>query len=258
MIRMRYLFFLPLAAACTLNVEAASEEKHATWEGDDFGALHADAGNVEGGLTIRGWDEPRADAKAEVVGLVTPGHEHRLRDMRLDFVRREGALELAMRGAAEAFYFEWIDASVPRGTDLVLESDTGDVEVIGMSGRVTAETDTGSIRVATTGRVDLTTDTGDVRARGSGGRIETDTGDVDMRLVDTAEGLRIETDTGNVDLHLPHDANCVLVIDTDTGEVLIDAGGVRARNEGAFRVVIGSGGPTIRITTDTGDVRVLD
>ncbi|WP_373048316.1 DUF4097 family beta strand repeat-containing protein [Vulgatibacter sp.] len=261
-LRLFPLFPLALATGCTFNVEAVSRETHARYDGDGYSTFRAHLGHLPDGLQIHGWDDETLEASASVAGLVAPGDDDLLEDAWLDLARSGSSLSLVLRGIgdrSESIWFEWLDASMPHAIDLDLETDTADITVGGMSGRVRAHTDTGDIEVATSGRLDLESDTGRIRAAGSGGSITTDTGDVTLRLVDAGFGdVRVETDTGDVTVRVPAGAGFVLDVETDTGEIVVEAGGLYLREDDGVHAVVGGGGPRIRIETDTGDVRITE
>lgn len=249
-----------LAAGCTFNVEAASQEKQARYDRTDFDALVATWDDLPDGLAIHGRDEPGAAATASVVGLVAPGEAHRLDDARLDFVKRGGALELRLRapGDRESLRFEWVDAQVVRAADLDVALENGDIEIGGMRGRVHAVAENGDLRVATSGPIDLRAENGDIRATGSSGTVVAENGNASVRMQREFGDMRVESENGNVTVRVPRGAGCRLDLATENGTVRVRAGGVRVTRESGFYAVLGGDGPTIRVRAENGDVTVID
>jgi hypothetical protein len=87
---------------------------------------------------------------------------------------------------------------VPRGTTLLLRTQSGDVSVVGTGADVEAETFSGTVRVEAAARVRVETVSGDVTVRGvrEGARVEVTSGDV---RVDDLEGdLEVRATSGSV------------------------------------------------------------
>ncbi len=87
---------------------------------------------------------------------------------------------------------------VPRGTTLLLRTQSGDVSVVGTGADVEAETFSGDVRVEEAARVRVETVSGDVTVRGvrEGARVEVTSGDV---RVDDLEGdLEVRATSGSV------------------------------------------------------------
>ena len=126
--------------------------------------------------------------------------------------------------------------------DLTARSDTGDQELSDVDGAVSARTDTGSVTVRRAATVD---------------ELRTDTGDVDGAIPSLTGDAEIQTDTGDVSLTLSRSLDAGVTASTNTGE--ITAGGFddpETATETTFVAELGDGTHTLRITTDTGDVRL--
>ena len=123
-------------------------------------------------VRVRGSDEARVSVRATGRSLLVnaPG-------------RRDGA-EVAL--------------VVPRGTTLLLRTQSGDVSVVGTGADVEAETFSGDVRVETAARVRVETVSGDVtlRAVREGARVEVTSGDV--RVDDLDGDLEVSATSGSV------------------------------------------------------------
>ena len=138
---------------------------------------------------------------------------------------------------------------VPAGVPVEVESDTGDLTVIGAFSAVDLTTSTGDVTVQqTTGPVRIRSNTGDVRASGTRSLsfdTDTDTGDVRLSFDVQPQQVSARTNTGDVRVLVPEDTTPYDIdTDTDTGDVSVDVTNV-------------AGSPhRITARTDTGDVTV--
>jgi hypothetical protein len=125
------------------------------------------------------------------------------------------------------------EVTVPPNLAVRLDSDTGDVDVTGPVGDLTASTDTGDVRIqgATSARVDASASTGDVTVElASPPRdvaAHSSTGDVLVVLPadGTSYDVRTSTSTGDATVTVPTDPGADRRIDasTSTGDVLVRA-----------------------------------
>jgi DUF4097 and DUF4098 domain-containing protein YvlB len=149
----------------------------------------------------------------------------------------DGQLDIAARcsirlgvGACDVDY----EVTVPPSLAVRLDSGTGDVEVAGPVGNVTASTDTGDVRIqgATADRVDASASTGDVTVElASPPRdvaARSHTGDVVVVLPadGTSYDVRTSTSTGDAAVTVPTrpDADRRIDASTSTGDVVVQAG----------------------------------
>ncbi|MEN9816227.1 MAG: hypothetical protein RLZ32_107, partial [Gemmatimonadota bacterium] len=167
------LFALPLASAgAQVRDTTLALERGATVEVAGGSTNILVTTGTDRVVRVRGSDEARASVRATGRSLLVnaPG-------------RRDGA-EVAL--------------VVPRGTTLLLRTQSGDVSVVGTGADVEAETFSGDVRVETAARVRVETVSGDVtlRAVREGARVEVTSGDV--RVDDLDGDLEVSATSGSV------------------------------------------------------------
>ncbi len=135
--------------------------------------------------------------------------------------------------------------TVPRQTNLQLESDVGEICISHISGKIEAETDVGKITCEEiSGDIDLATDVGEVK----------------VVYCETAPALRnanIETDVGSIDFTAPADLSATVDAKTDVGsiktELPITVTGTIGKS---LQGTIGDGKSKINLRTDVGSIKI--
>ena len=132
-----------------------------------------------------------------------------------------------------------VEAHLPMGADITLETGYGDITVSGRSGQASAKTGAGDVDLPEAGRVTLSSGAGTVRAgRIAGGSLRTGAGDVGIDS--TTRDTDVNSGTGDVTL-----LDAVGTIRIHTG-----AGDVNARlSEGRIDVRSGMGDIVVRVPT---------
>jgi DUF4097 and DUF4098 domain-containing protein YvlB len=135
---------------------------------------------------------------------------------------------------------------VPRHYDISLAAENGDVDVTDVSGHL-----------------DLGSENGDVTLNRVGGaiRLKSENGSVDVALEGTrldGEGLDVESETGSVDVHVPAAFAAHIDARSETGSMTVDFPVTVQGRLDPHHVTtdIGGGGPTIRISTESGMVSI--
>lgn len=170
-----------------------------------------------------------------------------------------------------------VTAEDTRGS-LSLSTTSGDLEVSDHVGALSAESVSGDVRLegdlvspavrtvsgdvrldGVSGNAILSTISGDLSVAGDnleGLSIESTSGDIETRL-DLAGGAtgRISNISGDVDVRLPEDARLGLDVTTASGELSTDIDGLEADRR-SLRGAVGGGGPSLSISTTSGDVEV--
>ncbi len=171
------------------------------------------------------------------------------------------------------------DITTPKGSNLEASSGSGDLRLTDIGGPLKANTGSGSIEATgLSGRVDLETGSGDIRAdMHAAPDVKAQTGSGGIRLRGVTGGLYAETGSGDIDVEGQPGTNWKL--ETGSGSITLDTGG-RAKfsldaTTGSGSVHsdppisthgslerhhisgdINGGGPTVRVETGSGDVRI--
>ena len=138
---------------------------------------------------------------------------------------------------------------VPHNSSLSLQSTNGGISIDDVEGKIEFKTVNGGVKLARLA--------GDVKGRTSNGGVDVDLDGASWR----GEGLDVETSNGGVKLKIPDQYSAHLETGTINGGLNIDIpitvqgqlGGRRVREISAD---IGGGGPTIRVRTHNGGVKV--
>jgi DUF4097 and DUF4098 domain-containing protein YvlB len=171
-----------------------------------------------------------AAALARQIRVVTDGGQ----------VRSEGPRQENGRNWSVSF-----EVMVPSRSDLDLNSINGGISLSDVSGRVELQTTNGGLKLA---RV--------------GGRVvgSTTNGGVTIELAGATwngEGLDVKTHNGGVDVRLPAAYSAHLEAGTTNGGVRVDFPvTVQDQPSRTISTDVGSGGPTIRVVTVNGGVRI--
>lgn len=228
--------------------------------------------------------EEREDVRVDVVEQASSVTAD-LENLDLSVERADGRLTLATRYDGGGGLFEGrpsmdLDLAIPaslavesvettvgdvtvRDTtgDLDADATTGDHSIRNVDGDVAASTTTGDVTVEqAAGAVTAETNTGDVTVRDveALGDVESNTGEVAVDVPAIGDDATIETNTGDVDAALGDDLDATLRLRSDTGDVDLDGVTLDDARTSDERVtgVVGDGGPTLTIETNTGDVTV--
>lgn len=137
--------------------------------------------------------------------------------------------------------------TVPRKSNLAAVTTNGGVSAEGVQGRMNFQAVNGGIRLADVG--------GNIQA-------ETTNGGVSATLSGSSwagEGLDLRTTNGGVNLAVPRGYNANLVTGTVNGGMRVDFPITVQGNFGrTIETRLGSGGPTVRVTTTNGGVRITE
>lgn len=247
---------------------------------EDAESLSASLGT--GDLTIR--TEDREDVRLDIVEKSSYAGAD-LDDLHLRTDRVDGELRLRSEYDGDEGLFGGsasmdVDAKIPRSLAVnELETSTGDVDVREVDGDVTASASTGGIDLrnvdgdvtasVSTGEVHLVdvsgtasadASTGEVTIRNPGrlGDVETSTGEIDVDAPAIDGDTTISASTGDVDLAIGADVDASFRATTSTGEVSVTGIELEDATIEDDLVVgtIGDGGPSLEVSTSTGDVTI--
>jgi hypothetical protein len=153
---------------------------------------------------------------------------------------------------------EVIDEGV--GKDAKLQTGSGDIRATGLEGAFTVKTGSGNIVAEQTGQGDVVAETGsgDIELKDIHGGFHGETGSGDIKANGTPSGSwTLQTGSGTIELWT---GNAGVTLDASTG-----SGSVNSEHEmvvqGSFdhhhiHGTLNGGGPTIRVQTGSGDIRL--
>ncbi len=212
--------------------------------------------NTTGDIEVSSWDESGMRLLVTKVGRGAPeGHELELLDAvqvaveeRSDtvVVQTRAISSLPWRGASVAVNYQ---VMVPRQANLVLATGVGDIEVQDVVGDVTVNTGVGDIQVERlAGHLEARTSVGDV--------------EVDVRMHAREDCLKVRAGVGDLHVRLPRGIAGHLRVQAGVGDIHTDfpvqiKGLLKSQGAGGkYEGELGSGGATIDLATDVGDVRL--
>ena len=170
------------------------------------------------------------------------------------------------------------DITTPKGTDLSANSGSGDIHVADLNGPAKINTGSGSIEASgLSGRTNLQTGSGDIRAQlSSPSSVKAETGSGSIRLKGVAGELYAQTGSGDIDAQGQPTSGWKL--QTGSGSVTLDTGSSKfsldaSTGSGSVHSDppitmhgsiekhhitgdINGGGPTVRVETGSGDIRI--
>jgi DUF4097 and DUF4098 domain-containing protein YvlB len=209
------------------------------------GAVAAETSN--GSVSVTG--ERRNDVLVRAMVLTRASTAERAREIAREItvstsgtIRATGPRSYNREGWHVSFRIQ-----APQSTDLTLTSSNGSLSASDVRGRLRLRTSNGSIRLMDVG--------GDVEA-------DTSNGSVNATLSGSTwdgAGLSVSTSNGSVRLMVPENYNARLVAGTSNGSINV---GFPVTVQGNLRrgrdidTTLGSGGPTIRVRTSNGSVRL--
>jgi hypothetical protein len=146
------------------------------------------------------------------------------------------------------------------GTNARLNTGSGNIHAEGLRESFSVETGSGNIYASQVGSGDVKADTGsgNIELRNLSGGLKAQTGSGDIKLDgQPREGWRVTTGSGNVDLSTDKSAFS-LEASTGSGDIHSDH---EMQVQGSFskhhiQGKINGGGPTIRVETGSGDIRL--
>jgi hypothetical protein len=205
-------------------------------------AIRVDAA-PNGGIRVEGWDRSEVRIRAKVTASGETEAEARAV---VSEVRIETSPEIHAEGPSRSGRHGWsvsFELSVPKNSDLALESHNGGISIAGVHGTIEFTTQNGG--------VSLTSVSGNVSGR-------TTNGGVKVRLDGTewvGEGLDVKTTNGGVSLDVPESYNAHLETSTVNGGLRTEFPvTVEGRIDRHLSVDLGHGGRTVRVVTTNGGV----
>jgi len=207
-------------------------------------------GKQNGGISIKGWDRNEILVRARIESRAPTQAEA---DSLAQQVRIEtAALNIHAEGPESRDDYQWsvsYEIFVPRRSDLSLQAHNGGIAISDVSGKIEFQTMNGGVSLSRVG--------GAVTGH-------TTNGGVHVELTGTrwdGEMLNVTTTNGGVNIQMPDNYSAHLETATVNGNVSSDFAlnvplTSRGRMPKEISVDLGSGGPTIKLTTTNGGVRV--
>ena len=203
-------------------------------------------GGQNGGISVEAWDRQEVAVRTRIVGVADTDEEARQVASEVRITTDGGRIraEGPSRDGDRNWWVSW-RVSVPREMPLRLNAYNGGISVTGVRSAIDLETHNGGLHLTDLG--------GHVRA-------ETQNGGVTVALTGArwdGDLLDVETTNGGVRLTLPEGYAAHLEAGTTNGAIRIDFPiTVQGRINRSISTDLNGGGPTIRVTTRNGGVRV--
>jgi hypothetical protein len=199
-----------------------------------------------GGINVQGSARPDILVRAKVVATAATEEEARALAGRVQVVATADRVSAdgPSGGRSESWSVSY-RLAVPVQTPLALKSTNGGISIDNLNSRIEFRTINGGVNLSHIG--------GDVEGRTSNGGV---TVDLDGSTWQGA-GLDVETTNGGVQMAIPERYSAHLETGTNNGSLRIDFPVVVQGTIGrSFSTDIGGGGPTLRVKTSNGGVRI--
>jgi hypothetical protein len=213
------------------------------------GVINVD-GRRNGGVSVKGWERNEVLVRSQIQTAAPTVAEA---DQLATQIRVETAgLRIRAEGPEERDDYHWFvsyEIFVPQRSDLTLQASNGGISVVDVHGRIEFKTTNGGVNLARVG--------GAVRGSTTNGGLNI--------VLDGArwdgEVLDVKTTNGGVNLLVPENYSAHLETGTVNGNVSFNipvnvALTDRGRMPKDITVDLGSGGPTVRVITTNGGVRI--
>lgn len=218
----------------------------------------------KGTVRVRTWDQPRVDVVAKIAP--DPSGDKQQERVELTEIRissssghvdiesdysdasrvREGFFGAFFGVTGGTMPFVHYEITMPATASLEIEDHKSDIQVGGLSGDLAIETHKGTAKVT---------------SHAGGVRVETHKGDIDIEYASLTRPARIETHKGSITLRIPAAARFDVAADLDDDSADFSSDFQmpveRENEEASVRARVNGGGPTIRIETHKGSIRIV-
>jgi len=213
------------------------------------GVINVD-GRRNGGVSIKGWNRNEVLVRSQIQTTAPTAAEA---DQLATEIRVDTAgLRIRAEGPEDRDDYHWFvsyEIFVPQRSDLMLQANNGGISVVDVQGKIDFKTTNGGVNLARVG--------GAVRGN-------TTNGGINIVLDGTrwdGEVLDVHTTNGGVNLSVPENYSAHLETGTVNGKINLNipinvALTDRGRAPKDIAVDLGSGGPTVRVMTTNGGVRI--
>ena len=253
---------LLLAATLSLAVTAGAAELSETIDRTFDVRAGADfvLSNVNGGITINAWDQPkvRVIAHKEVDGD-RDEVKKALADLRVEMQPHNGGLTVITHYPKESegisSIFSWLagdhidanvryEVTVPKSMNVDVSNTNGAIHLTDVAGKHELDTTNGKIEVKRcSGSLDASTTNGGISA--------------ELVRLAKNESLRFETTNGRIELALPPSTGADLDASTTNGSINSDIPVATTRtSSNSLRGTINGGGTSVRMRTTNGGISI--
>jgi hypothetical protein len=219
-----------------------------------------DLDNVNGGITIGSWDQPRVRVVAyKKVKADRDDVQEAMRALRIEMLPTNGGLTVNTHYPREnhgaASVFDWLtgddvqasvryEVTVPRNMDLDVSTVNGAVRVSQVNGKHELETTNGKIEVARcSGSLDASTTNGGI--------------DAELTQVTKGQPLRFSTTNGKIEVAVP--ASLAVDVDASTTNGSIESDlpvSTTKISRNSLRGSINGGGTPLKLRTTNGGIEI--
>jgi DUF4097 and DUF4098 domain-containing protein YvlB len=226
--------------------EHACEVREITIDAD-WSLITVDGG-TNGGISVEGWDKDEIRIRAKI--RAWDRNEDDARDTLKEIEIKLNGETIQADGPRMKNRHGWsvsYELMVPRKSNLNLETLNGGIRIEDVEGEIRADATNGGLKLSQlAGDVDVHTTNGGVSVELHGDSW-------------TGRGLEASTTNGGVKVWIPKDYNADLETGTVNGGIDFDFPiTVQGRISKQIRATLGDGGPTIRIKTTNGGVRLKE
>ena len=238
------------SSACGLGIEA-KETWTRTYTVSEGAQL--DVRETNGRVRIEATDGDKVEVVATKVSRA-PSEEAAKADLK-EFTIKETAsatrvelsssasdIEVLAMGRSRSVNYE---IKVPRSMNVTIKATNGEVDVLGITGKLRVEATNGEIEGSNLGAgAEVTTTNGRIR--------------LDFAKVGEA-GVRCKTVNGQIIVTVPTSTNATIAARVTNGAINTDNLPVKSTDESRRRLdaTLGGGGPEIRLETTNGEIRVV-
>ena len=247
---------LSLALASVAGAATLQESFDHTYDARAGATLSLD--NVNGGITLRAWDQPRIQVHAvkKVTSSNDKAAKERMADLRIEATPRDGGLQLATRDPhANGGLMDWLfspsvnasvtyEISMPRSMNVDVDNVNGTIQISDVTGELKLDTTNGRIEVERCGgSVDASTTNGSIRA--------------DLSAPAANKPMAFETTNGRITLVVPASFRANIDAATTNGAIRSDLPvTTNGFEKGSLRGVMNGGGATLRLRTTNGQIEI--
>jgi hypothetical protein len=268
--RPQWLATAAYLAGCTLHADAVTAHKEAQGPATGWSTLYVRAFNTA--LTVRGQADPIPSASVDLSALDTGGG----RTVADIFARTTFEFDLHGDGVGldlnlndyYGYGRRWIEyykldaymVLVPAATPtLELQTAEGTVAATGLQGTVRGVCTRGSsIKVDTTGVIDLIVYDSTVHAAAGGGSVMANHSTVDLTWTAARSPLEVHGDHGEITIRVPRGIGLDLDLATSNDHVVVRAGSVERTGDVAFQGSLHGGGTRLTVRNANGSVHVTE